>query len=81
MSERKQHTSACMHENMGQRYGDEFHHKHDKRHLKYRLHWRSHPVTNLHKQEQPEIIKFQPDLLRTFKIKKTCKRLANTSIH
>ena len=81
MSERKQHTSACMHENMGHRYGDEFHHKHDKRHLKFRLHWRSHPVTNLRKQEHPEIIKSQPDLFRAFKIKKMCKRLANTSIH
>ena len=81
MSERKQHTSACMRENMGHRYGDAFHHKHDKRHLEYRLHWRSHPVTILRNQEHLEAIKIQPDLLRSFKIKKTYKRLANTSIH
>jgi len=81
MSERKQHTSACMRKNMGRRYGDAFHHKHDKRHLEYRLHWRSHPVTILRNQDHPEIIKSQPDLFRAFKVKKTCKRLANTSIH
>jgi len=80
MSERKQHTSACMHENMGHRYGDELHHKHDKRHLKFRHHWRSHPA-KLRKQDQAEIIYSQPDLFRTFKIKKMCKPLANTSIH
>jgi hypothetical protein len=80
MSERKQHTSACMHENMGHRYGDEFHHKHDKRHLKFRHHWRSHPA-NQRKQEQADLIYSQPDLFRTFKIKKMCKPLANTSIH
>jgi hypothetical protein len=81
MSERKQHTSACMRENMGHRYGDAFHHKHDKRHLEYRLHWPSHPVTIQRDQEHLEIIKSQPNLLSAFKIKKTCKRLANTSIH
>ena len=82
MSERTQHTRACMRENMGRRYGDAFYHKHDKRHhLEYRRHCRSHPITILRNQDHLEIIKSQPDLLRAFKIKKTCKRLANTSIH
>lgn len=81
MSERIQHTSANMRKNMRRRYGDAFHHKHDKRHLEYRLHWRSHPTSTLRNKEHLEIIKSQPNLFRAFKRKKTCKRLANTSIH
>ena len=44
MSERLQHTSASMREKMLLRYGDVLHHKHDKNHIHYRQHCRSHPV-------------------------------------
>jgi|GEM_PF-1963182 len=81
MSERKQHTSAYMREHMDRRYGDGFHHKHDKRHLDYRLHWPSHPTASLRNEKHLEIIKFQPDLFRASKIKKPYKRLANKVIH
>ena len=42
MSEKRQHTAARTQELMMSRYGNEYHHKHDKRHNPYRLHSRSH---------------------------------------
>ena len=44
MSERFQGTAARLHERMLQRYGDEMHHKHDKSHVTYRQHYRTHGV-------------------------------------
>jgi hypothetical protein len=44
MSERSQRTAAGMRQKMLQRYGNTFHHKHDKNHLYYRQHCRSHPI-------------------------------------
>lgn len=44
MSERMQHTCTFMHKEMSHRYGDQYIHKHDKRHSRYRAHWRTHPI-------------------------------------
>jgi hypothetical protein len=44
MSERKQHTAASMRDLMILRYGNEFHHKHNKNHHTYRQSARSHPT-------------------------------------
>ena len=55
MSDRIQRTAATMRETMLNRYDDGFHHKHDKYHLPYRMHWPSHPrntkqLSNGHEQ-------------------------------
>ena len=80
MSERTQHTSALMREHMAHRYGDEFHHKHDKRHLIYQ-HWKSHPSKIMQNQEHLGAIKTPPDLFRTKAKEKMWKRLAKTPFH
>ncbi|MCH9756456.1 MAG: hypothetical protein K0U37_04615 [Gammaproteobacteria bacterium] len=81
MSERTQRTSAFTREHMAHRYGDDFHHKHDKRHLVYRLHWRSHPNKITPNQEQLEAIKNPTDSFRTPVKEKMWKRLAKTPFH
>lgn len=43
MSEKQQHTGEHTRELMHHRYDDGLHHKHDKCHLPYRQHCRSHP--------------------------------------
>ncbi len=42
MSEKLQHTAATTRRTMLHRYDDGFHHKHNKSHLPYRQHCRSH---------------------------------------
>lgn len=43
MSERIQRNAETLREHMLNRYDDGFHHKHNKCHLPYRMHWPSHP--------------------------------------
>jgi hypothetical protein len=45
MSSKEQDTSEKMREKMERRYGDEVEHKHDKDHMEYREHEKSHPHT------------------------------------
>ena len=54
MSDRTQRTAATMRENMLRRYDDDFHHKHDKCHLPYRMHWPSHPHNKTHLSHEQE---------------------------
>ena len=56
MSEKLQHTAATMRETMLHRYDDGLHHKHNKCHLPYRRHCRSHPsqLTNGHDLNREE---------------------------
>lgn len=44
MSEKKQHNSYSTQVKMQNYYGDEHHHKHDKSHLTFRKHFKTHPV-------------------------------------
>ena len=81
MSERIQHTSAFLCKKMAHRYQDHFHHKHNKYHLSYRQHWRSHPSQTQQKQEHFEIIKSPADLFRAHVKEKMWKRLAKTPFH
>ena len=82
MSERLQHTAASMREKMLQRYGDVNDHKHDKNHIHYRQHCRSHPV-----QKHPIGVTTEEDVyrstgqIREFKLRKFCKRLAKGRFH
>jgi hypothetical protein len=81
MSERIQHTSALLREKMAHRYDDAFHHKHNKYHLNYRQHWKSHPCKTMRNPEQLEAIKSPTDLFRAPVERKMWKRLAKTPFH
>lgn len=81
MSEKMQHTAASMREKMLGRYGDELHHKHNKNHIHYRLHCKSHPCikSNGFDNEAPE--NASTGHIREFKLRKIRKRLAKENIH
>ena len=81
MSEKQQHTAANMRERMLKRYGDSHHHKHNKLHISYRLHCRSHPAPLLLVDEQEKDTNGFPGQLRAFKLRKLRKRLDNGRIH
>lgn len=54
MSEKLQHTATRTRELMMNRYGDGLHHKHNKCHLNFRLHYPTYPsllleAANIHK--------------------------------
>jgi len=81
MSEKKQHTATAMRLQMAHRYSDGLHHKHDKCHVHYRLHYRSHPVTVRHEYEQEKTIDDSTGYLRQFKLRKIRKRLDKGRFH
>jgi len=56
MSERKQHNSHLTGLKMQSDYGDETPHKHNKYHLTYRKHFRSHPIeTQIHELDHGKL--------------------------
>lgn len=79
MAEKQQRTAASMREKMLSRYGAEFHHKHDKNHIPYRQHCRSHP--NQLSNNLDEELNASTGLLRALKLKKVRKRLDKGRIH
>jgi len=82
MSEKQQRTAASMREKMLQRYGNETHHKHDKNHLPYRRHYKTHPVQNLNGYPAEETeVNASTGLLRTLKLRKIRKRLDKGRFH
>ncbi|MBA3536733.1 MAG: hypothetical protein H0T84_09010 [Tatlockia sp.] len=81
MSEKHQRTAASMREKMLNRYGDELHHKHDKNHISYRKHCRSHPAQLLNRPVNEENINESTGSLRAIKLRKIRKRLDKGRIH
>lgn len=83
MSEKQQHTAARMREQMILRYGDGLHHKHNKLHIPYRKHCRSHPVQiNIpFESDRMMSINASTGLVHVWKLRKTRKRLAKGSFH
>lgn len=81
MSEKAQHTAANMREKMLRRYGDTFHHKHNKLHSPYRQHCRTHPVVNVKYQELEKEVNESTGSIRTSKLRKLRKRLDKCRIH
>ena len=83
MSEKLQHTAARMREQMESRYGDGLHHKHNKLHISYRQHCRSHPIQTNHEQinEQEKGINCSTGLLHEIKLRKIRKRLDKGRFH
>jgi len=69
-----------MREKMLSRYGDEVHHKHDKSHLLYRQHCRSHPSQQLNILDGEEN-KGSTGILREIKLRKIRKRLDKGRFH
>ncbi len=83
MSERIQRTAASMRKKMLLRYGNEMHHKHDKNHIDYRQHYRSHPVVQKSLEEimGEQDTKTSTGLIREVRLRKFRKRLAKNAIH
>lgn len=77
MSDKIQHTAIALREKMLHRYGDETHHKHNKNHLHYRQHSKSHPCHT----EQPIENNGSTGLVRQFNLRKIRKRLDKGRIH
>lgn len=81
MSDKQQGTTQGTRETMLNHYGNEFHHKHDKRHSPYRLHNRSHDkqVVDLKCEETNN--NHPTGLIRLINTKKFRKQLAKRMIH
>lgn len=80
MSEKMQHTAAALREKMLARYSDGLHHKHNKSHLAYRQHCRSHPILSNNQHDESQVNE-STGLLREFKLRKMRKRLDKGRIH
>ena len=82
MSDKIQHTAASLRDKMSVRYNDGLPHKHNKNHLSYRQHCRSHPANQINGQEQEEAdVNSSTGLVREFKLRKMRKRLDKGRIH
>lgn len=82
MSEKLQRTAAELREKMLIRYGDGLPHKHNKNHLTYRLHSRSHPShPNSRFLEDNLDVNASTGLVREFKLRKMRKRLDKGRYH
>ncbi|CEG59093.1 hypothetical protein [Legionella fallonii] len=81
MSEKIQHTAAGLREKMLSRYNDGREHKHNKSHLSYRQHWKSHPCTQRDGKDEESVFDGSTGLLRQFKLRKMRKRLDKGRIH
>ncbi|WP_028389385.1 hypothetical protein [Legionella fairfieldensis] len=82
MSEKQQRTAASMREKMLNRYSDGLHHKHDKNHITYRKHCRSHPVQGVnHQKIEEDHENSSTGILRAIKLRKIRKRLDKGRFH
>lgn len=81
MSDKTQNTSSSLREKMLNRYGNELHHKHNKNHLQYRQHYKSHPCNLSKIEEQSTEYNGSTGLIRQFKLRKMRKRLDKGRFH
>ncbi len=81
MSERMQHTAASLQEKMASRYDDGLHHKHNKNHLLYRKHYKTHPNSPPYFNTDGLYLNESTGLIREFKLRKTRKRLDKGRFH
>lgn len=81
MSEKMQRTAASLRERMIHRYNDGLRHKHNKNHLLYRRHFKSHPCEFKSEIEQEPNFNGSTGLIREFKLRKMRKRLDKGRIH
>lgn len=80
MPDKIQHTAASLQQKMLARYSDGLHHKHNKHHLEYRQHCRSHPCNQNNNIDEEEL-NGSTGLLREFKLRKMRKRPDKGQIH
>ncbi|KTD76475.1 hypothetical protein [Legionella waltersii] len=81
MSEKLQHTAARLQERMNNRYNDGLHHKHNKNHLSFRKHFRSHPCQLVNNKNDEDLVNGSTGSLREFNLRKLRKRLDKGRIH
>lgn len=83
MSEKQQHTAANMRNIMQHRYDDGLHHKHDKCHLPYRQHWRSHSsaLDAEIKTDELETERASTGMIRERNLQKIRKRFDKGRVH
>lgn len=81
MPDKIQHTAASLQQKMLVRYGNELHHKHNKHHLTYRKHCRSHPCNPNNHIDEEENVNSSTGMLREFKLRKIRKRRGKGQIH
>lgn len=81
MSEKMQGTAASLREKMIHKYNDGLDHKHNKNHLLYRRHFRSHPCGFKIEMTQETQSNGSTGLIREFKLRKMRKRLDKGRIH
>ncbi|MBL7481587.1 hypothetical protein [Legionella bononiensis] len=81
MSDKIQHTAAGLHEKMIHRYNDGLDHKHNKSHLLYRRHCKSHPSVPKNGLDEESETNGSTGLIREFKLRKMRKRLDKGRIH
>ncbi len=80
MPDKIQHTAANLQQKMLVRYGDGIHHKHNKHHLEYRQHCRTHPCNPNNKFDELDI-NGSTGLLRQSNLKKMRKRPDRGQFH
>lgn len=83
MSEKTQGNARKTQESMERRYQEisSSHHKHDKRHLAYRQHCRTHGVHFEEKEDMIEKINTPTGTIRKQNLQKIRKRLAKNIFH
>ncbi len=81
MSDKMQHTAAGLREKMLHRYSDGLEHKHNKSHLLYRRHSKSHPSNFKNENIEESPTNGSTGLIREFKLRKMRKRLDKGRIH
>lgn len=81
MSEKSQRTAAGLRDKMLSRYNDGLEHKHNKNHLSYRQHWRSHPSNQRNGQDVEAEFTGSTGQIRQLKLRKMRKRLDKGKIH
>jgi len=81
MSEKRQHHALWTRESMDNRYGQVYHHKHDKRHLGYRLHFKSHSKQHVLNSNINDQTNHSTGIIRKLNLQKLRKRLAKNRFH
>ena len=81
MSEKLQHTAARLQEKMSHRYNDGLHHKHNKNHILYRQHCKSHPSIQSQESEIEPQVNQSTGLIRLFKLRNMRRRVDKGRYH
>lgn len=81
MREKRQGTSLHTHDKMLNRYSDGLHHKHNKNHLLFRKHSKSHPAHPMNGLLNDDTLELASGMLREFNFRKIRKRMDKGHIH